>query len=139
VRGQIALDRGDLALARACARASRALLDSAPAPASHRPAKLAALEEGLAAAPAPAAAAGAGAPAAGDLTEREAAVLRMLAGTASLREIADGLYVSHNTVKTQVRSIYRKLGVATRADAVARGRELGLLAGSLAGGGGPGT
>jgi LuxR family maltose regulon positive regulatory protein len=134
VRGQIALDRGDLALARACARESRALLDSAPAPGSHLPAKLAALEAGLAAAAAPAPAAGAGAPAAGDLTEREAAVLRMLAGSASLREIADGLYVSHNTVKTQVKSIYRKLGVATRADAVARGRELGLLAGSLAGG-----
>ena len=78
-----------------------------------------------------------GAPAAGDLTEREAAVLRMLAGTASLREIADELFVSHNTVKTQVKSIYRKLGVAARADAVARGRELGLLAGSLAGGSAP--
>ena len=60
----------------------------------------------------------------------------MLAGTASLREIADELFVSHNTVKTQVKSIYRKLGVAARADAVARGRELGLLAGSLAGGSG---
>jgi LuxR family maltose regulon positive regulatory protein len=58
----------------------------------------------------------------------------MLTGLASAREIADQLYVSHNTVKTQIKSIYRKLGVATRADAVARGRELGLLAGSLAGG-----
>ena len=67
-----------------------------------------------------------------DLTERELAVLRMLTGLASAREIADQLYVSHNTVKTQIRSIYRKLGVTTRAEAVARGRELGLLAGSLA-------
>ena len=133
VRGQIAVARGDAALARACARETRALLDSAPAPGSHLAAKLAQLEAGLAAS---AAAAAPAAPAAGDLTDREAAVLRMLAGTASLREIADELFVSHNTVKTQVKSIYRKLGVATRADAVARGRELGLLAGSLAGGAG---
>ena len=133
VRGQIAVARGDEPLARACARETRALLDSAPAPGSHLAAELAELEAGLAATAAPAAPA---APAAGDLTDREAAVLRMLAGTASLREIADELFVSHNTVKTQVKSIYRKLGVATRADAVARGRELGLLAGSLAGGSG---
>jgi LuxR family maltose regulon positive regulatory protein len=64
---------------------------------------------------------------AGDLSERELAVLRMLPGDASLREIASTLYLSLNTIKTHSRSIYRKLGAASREEAVARGRELGLL------------
>ena len=54
-------------------------------------------------------------------------MLRRLAGLESAREIAPELYVSHNTIKTQIRSIYRKLGVATREEAVARARERGLL------------
>jgi LuxR family maltose regulon positive regulatory protein len=54
-------------------------------------------------------------------------VLRMLPGEASLREIAATLYLSLNTIKTHSRSIYRKLGAASREEAVARGRELGLL------------
>ena len=45
------------------------------------------------------------------LTERELAVLQLLPGTLSLREIAEKLYVSLNTVKTHVQAIYRKLGV----------------------------
>jgi LuxR family maltose regulon positive regulatory protein len=64
---------------------------------------------------------------AGDISERELAVLRLLPGDASLREIASTLYLSLNTVKTHSRSIYRKLGAASREQAVARGRELGLL------------
>ncbi|HEX2503103.1 MAG TPA: LuxR C-terminal-related transcriptional regulator [Miltoncostaeaceae bacterium] len=127
VRGQVALMRGDDGLARACARDARDLLESAPSPGGHLAQKLRVLDDALRAAPRPAEPA-----AVADLTERELAVLRMLTGLASAREIADQLYVSHNTVKTQIRSIYRKLGVATRAEAVARGRELGLLAGSLA-------
>ncbi len=63
----------------------------------------------------------------GELTARELAVLRLLPGTLSLREIAAELYVSLNTVKTQVRSVYAKLGVGARSEAVARARELGLL------------
>ena len=59
-------------------------------------------------------------------------MLRRLAGLESAREIAAELYVSHNTIKTQIRSIYRKLGVATRAEAVARARERGLLSRSPA-------
>ena len=43
------------------------------------------------------------------------------------REIAAALFVSFNTVQTHMRSIYRKLGVASRAQAVARARELGLI------------
>jgi len=60
------------------------------------------------------------------LTEREAAVLRLLAGTLSLREIGNELYVSANTVKTHTQAIYRKLGVSTRHEAVAQGKRLGL-------------
>jgi LuxR family maltose regulon positive regulatory protein len=62
-----------------------------------------------------------------DLSERELAILRLLAGTLSQREIGSELYVSLNTVKSHTRSIFRKLGVSTRAEAVARGRELGYL------------
>jgi LuxR family maltose regulon positive regulatory protein len=60
------------------------------------------------------------------LTEREVAVLRMLGGSLSLREIGDELYVSANTVKTHTQAIYRKLGVSSRHDAVARGKRLGI-------------
>ena len=62
------------------------------------------------------------------LTEREAAVLRLLGGSLSLREIGQELYVSANTVKTHTQAIYRKLGVSTRRDAVEQGRQVGILA-----------
>jgi LuxR family transcriptional regulator, maltose regulon positive regulatory protein len=61
------------------------------------------------------------------LTEREVAVLRLLPRALSLREIAVGLGVSVNTIKAQVQSIYRKLGVSARGDAVAHAREAGVL------------
>jgi LuxR family maltose regulon positive regulatory protein len=64
---------------------------------------------------------------AGDLTDRELSVLRNLQGSASQREIASELFLSLNTVKGYTRSLYRKLDVGTRQDAVARGRELGLI------------
>src|ERR671930_1021951 len=57
---------------------------------------------------------------------RELAVLRLLASKLSQREIAGELYVSFNTVKTHTRAIFRKLGAASRAEAVARARELRL-------------
>ena len=60
------------------------------------------------------------------LTERESAVLRLLGGALSLREISNELYVSANTVKTHTQAIYRKLGVSTRHEAVAQGKRLGL-------------
>jgi LuxR family maltose regulon positive regulatory protein len=60
------------------------------------------------------------------LSERELEVLQLLASTLSLPEIGSALFVSHNTVKTHCRSIYRKLAVAGRLEAVARARELGL-------------
>jgi LuxR family transcriptional regulator, maltose regulon positive regulatory protein len=62
-----------------------------------------------------------------DLSERELAILRLLASELSQREIGSQLYVSFNTVKSHTRSIFRKLGVTTRAGAVDRGRELGFL------------
>jgi ATP/maltotriose-dependent transcriptional regulator MalT len=62
-----------------------------------------------------------------ELSERELDVLRLLPSSLSQREIAGELFVSFSTVKSHVRSIFRKLGVDSRADAVKRARELGLL------------
>ncbi len=61
------------------------------------------------------------------LTGRELTILRLLAGPTSQRQLADALFVSPNTVKTHLRSIYRKLGVGSRAEAVLRAREQGLI------------
>jgi LuxR family maltose regulon positive regulatory protein len=57
------------------------------------------------------------------------AVLRLLPTGLSAREISHELHVSVNTVRSQVRAIYRKLEVTSRAHAVASARELGLLPG----------
>jgi LuxR family maltose regulon positive regulatory protein len=62
-----------------------------------------------------------------ELTDRELSLLRMLAGTANQREIGAALFLSINTVKGYAKSLYRKLDVPTRQDAVDRGRELGLI------------
>jgi LuxR family maltose regulon positive regulatory protein len=64
----------------------------------------------------------------GALSRRELTVLAMLAGDASLREIAAELFVSPNTMKTHCRTIYRKLGVGSRGEAVALARRRALLA-----------
>jgi LuxR family transcriptional regulator, maltose regulon positive regulatory protein len=61
------------------------------------------------------------------LTHREVAVLRLLSGTLSLREIGQELYLSQNTIKTHTQAIYRKLDVSSRHDAIARGRRIGIL------------
>ena len=60
-------------------------------------------------------------------SEAELRVLRLLAGPSSRSEIAQALFVSPNTVKTQIGAINRKLGTSTRAEAVARARELDLI------------
>jgi LuxR family maltose regulon positive regulatory protein len=57
-----------------------------------------------------------------NLSEREQEVWRFLSTSLSMQEIADALYVSRNTLKSHVRSIYRKLGVGTREAAVGLGR-----------------
>jgi LuxR family maltose regulon positive regulatory protein len=62
-----------------------------------------------------------------ELSGRECDVLERLAGMMSTEEIAADLYVSMNTVKTHLKSVYRKLAVNKRGDAVRRARDLGLL------------
>ena len=61
------------------------------------------------------------------LSERELTVVQLLSGGLSEREIGQELFVSYNTVHTHVKSVYRKLGVSSRAEAVARARERRLL------------
>lgn len=60
------------------------------------------------------------------LSERELAVLRLLAEGRSKREIGLELYLPFTTVHSHTKAIYRKLGVSTRGEAVARAHELGL-------------
>jgi LuxR family maltose regulon positive regulatory protein len=61
------------------------------------------------------------------LSEREREVLELLAIGLSNREIASRLFVSLNTVKAHTRSIYGKLGVHNRTQAVAMARTMGVL------------
>jgi LuxR family transcriptional regulator, maltose regulon positive regulatory protein len=61
------------------------------------------------------------------LTAAELRLLSILPTHLSFREIGARLFVSANTVKTQAISIYRKLGVASRSQAVERARKVGLL------------
>jgi LuxR family transcriptional regulator, maltose regulon positive regulatory protein len=61
------------------------------------------------------------------LTERELAVLAYLPRRIKHRDIAAELYITMNTLKTHLASIYRKLGVTDRDEAAARAAELGLL------------
>jgi LuxR family maltose regulon positive regulatory protein len=61
------------------------------------------------------------------LTERELAVLRVLATGATEREAAATLFVSRNTIHSHTKSIYFKLGSSSRDQALAQARELGLI------------
>jgi LuxR family maltose regulon positive regulatory protein len=60
-------------------------------------------------------------------SEAELAVLRLLSSDLSSRQIGAELFLSPNTVRSHTRALYRKLGVNSRADAVARADMLGLL------------
>ena len=62
-----------------------------------------------------------------ELSVREQGVLRYLQTRLSTREIAGELFISMNTLKTHLKSIYRKLDASSRSDAVARARATGLL------------
>jgi LuxR family maltose regulon positive regulatory protein len=62
-----------------------------------------------------------------NLTRAELRTLQFLPSHHSFRAIGEQLYLSQNTVKTQANSLYRKLGVNSRAEAVMEGRRLGLL------------
>src|SRR3954447_4477505 len=61
------------------------------------------------------------------LTAAELRLLPLLTTPLSFREIAERLFVSRNTVKTQAISVYRKLGVSSRGDAIMRASRLGLV------------
>jgi ATP/maltotriose-dependent transcriptional regulator MalT len=61
------------------------------------------------------------------LTERELGVLRLMASGKSNRRVASELFISVGTVKTHTNNLYRKLGVHSRTQALARARELQLL------------
>jgi LuxR family transcriptional regulator, maltose regulon positive regulatory protein len=115
----VLLDLGDRAGAAELAAEARDLLAALPGDAEAQQARLAALDRRIAGRPRVVSLAE-------PLTEREVAVLRLLAGSLSLREIGQELYVSANTVKTHTQAIYRKLGVSTRREAVEQGRQLGL-------------
>jgi DNA-binding CsgD family transcriptional regulator len=64
---------------------------------------------------------------ASSLTAAELRLLPMLSTHLTADEIAAEMYLSPHTIKTQVKSIYRKLEANSRSQAVARARELGLL------------
>ena len=61
------------------------------------------------------------------LTERERAVLELIASGSTNPEIADALHLSKHTVKEHTSALYRKLQVRNRAEAVQRAQRLGLL------------
>ncbi len=63
------------------------------------------------------------------LTPAELRLLPYLQTHLSLREIGERLFVSRHTVSSEVSSIYRKLGVNSRADAVTQAVAIGLLGG----------
>ena len=65
--------------------------------------------------------------ASGGLTRRESEVVRLIAVGLTNREIASELFLSPRTVDMHVRNILRKLDSRSRADAVRRAGELGLL------------
>lgn len=63
-----------------------------------------------------------------DLSQREVEVLVVMAAGRTNKEIADQLFVSANTIKTHVSSIYSKLGVSRRVQAIQKGLDLGIIA-----------
>jgi LuxR family maltose regulon positive regulatory protein len=63
----------------------------------------------------------------GTLTQRELTIVTLLSGDLSEADIGRALFVSHSTVHSHVRSIYRKLGASSRAEAVEQARSAGFL------------
>jgi len=60
------------------------------------------------------------------LSDREREIVRALLSGSTVPEMADALFISVNTVKSHLKSVYRKLAVSSRPAAVKRARELGL-------------
>jgi ATP/maltotriose-dependent transcriptional regulator MalT len=117
--GQVRQSRGDREAARELLAEARRTVEGCP--------DIGALEHALSAGERGLRPASRSAAAGDELTDREFAVLRLLAGELSRRQIAEALFVSLDTVKTHTRGIYRKLGASTREEAVERARELALL------------
>jgi LuxR family transcriptional regulator, maltose regulon positive regulatory protein len=107
----VLLDTGERSRAVTLLAEVRLLLESSPDGAGAQFARLGQVERRLAGEPREV-------PVIEPLTDREVTVLRLLGGSLSMREIARELDRSQNTVKTQTRAIYRKLGVSTRHDAI---------------------
>ena len=115
VLGEVALERGDRRKAEAHAAAADAVLRRYPdAGVLRRRAEhlRGALDAARLAEP---------------LTGAERRVLELLPTHLTEARMAEQLFVTRNTVKTHVKSVYRKLGVASRAEAVRRARDTGLL------------
>ena len=72
---------------------------------------------------------GSSVPGASALTAAELRLLPLLSTHLSFPEIAEEMFLSRHTIKSEANSIYRKLGVSSRSQAVSRSLELGLLAG----------
>ena len=72
---------------------------------------------------------GSGVPGASALTTAELRLLPLLSTHLSFPQIAEEMFLSRHTIKSQALSIYRKLGAPSRSQAVTRSRELGLLEG----------
>ena len=68
-----------------------------------------------------------GVPCTGGLSSAELRLVPLLATHLSFREIAERQHVSRNTIKTQAISVYRKLGAASRSEAISKAGELGLV------------
>ena len=68
-----------------------------------------------------------GTPGASTLTMAELRVLPLLSTHLTFKEIAERLFVSHHTIKTQAISIYRKLDATSRTEAIARAVDVGLI------------
>ena len=120
--GRAAVELGDVADGRLRAHeAGQLLAGFADADAGVLPSRLQALRSAIRSAHLPLGVAASG------LTPAESRVLKYLPTHLTFPEIADALFVSRHTVKTQAVAVYRKLGVSSRSAAVAAARELGFL------------
>ena len=127
VHAETLMQLGDQTLAQASAAEARALLRDCPDPAIARQ-LLSAVEGHIRGGTTHDTGPHAAAPKlVEELTSKELELLRLLPAPLSRREIGARLFVSINTVKTHQRALYRKLRVASRARAVERAKELGLL------------
>jgi len=115
ILGEATLERGDVAAAQGWARRAAELLRHYPDPGilGPRAERLRKAVEDVSCTDA--------------LTSAERRVLELLPTHMNEVQIGEQLFVTRNTVKSHLRAIYRKLQVASRDEAVARARELGLL------------